>query len=69
MTYENEACTFKKITYNSKTDNGVVTVYKLFGIKIAVICTVTCGLNAFKSAVKSTGEVDFATSDDSATQN
>lgn len=60
---------FKKITYNSKTDNSVVTVYKLFGIKIAVNCTVTCDLRQFISAAKSTGEVDFATSDDSATQN
>lgn len=60
---------FKKITYNSKTDNSVVTVYKLFGIKIAVICTVTCDLKPFMIAAKSTGEVDFAKSDDSTTQN
>ena len=60
---------FKKITYNSKTDNSVVTVYKLFGIKIAVICAVACDLKPFMIAAKSTGEVDFATSDDSATQN
>lgn len=60
---------FKKITYSSRADNGTVTVYKLFGVKIAVIYTVTCDLKSFMPVAKSTGEVDFAKSDDRATQN
>ena len=34
MTYENEVCIFKKITYNSRTGNGAVTVYKLLALKL-----------------------------------